>query len=130
MVADGADFGSVLAHYNVAAVGTLPNAIAVATEDYLVFDVFEQLAVALFVVLLNGSHHIKLGSDGCETFFASYARKLGVHVGPLIVFAGSSIGQVVGGGRNFAIVQNLEPNLGVLFLVVCGFFKKRSYLYG
>ena len=80
MIANGADFGSVLAHHDVTAVEALPNSVAFAAEYQLAFYVSKEFAVAFFVFAFNGCHEFKLICDFFKTFFTSYFSKLIIHV--------------------------------------------------
>lgn len=53
MLAHRADFRRALAYHDVAAVGALPDHIAVAGEDEAAFHIGEQLAVTLFVFFFD-----------------------------------------------------------------------------
>ena len=129
MIADGADFGGLFANDDVAAVGALPNGIAVTGEDQAAFDVGQELLVALFVLFLNLTHHTELGGNFLEAFFFGFLGHTGVHVGPLVVLAFGCVFQVLHGTGHCAIVKVLEPDLSVLFLVGSGFFKDGGYLH-
>ena len=60
MQADGAYAGSLLANDDVSTVAALPDGVSIAAEHDTVFDVLQQLTVALLMVLLDGSHTAKL----------------------------------------------------------------------
>ncbi len=51
---------------------------------------------------------------------AGLGGELLVHVGPLEVLAVGGVGEVLGGGGHLAAVEQLEPQLGVLLLVLRG----------
>ena len=123
MVADGADFGSLGSDDYVAAVGALPDYVAVAGEDQAVFDVGEEFAIALFVFFLDGADHFEMFGNLNEAFFAGLFGHAGVHVGPFEVLAVSGVFQIDRRVGNFAVVQVFEPYLGVFLLIVGGFFK-------
>ena len=118
MVADGADVGSGSADHDVAAVAAFPYLDFALGEDSGGLDILEQCAVALLVVLLDGSDQAEFLGQLGETFCVGGLCEFGVHVGPFVVLASGGGGQVLGGGAN--AVQLLEPMLGVLFLVLGG----------
>ena len=119
MVAHGAALGSLLADVDVSTVAALPDALLVAREYHLVLDVLEQLAVALFVRLLDQCHAFHLLGDVVEAFLACHASHLLVHVGPLVVLALGSSLQVLGSAADGTALEQFEPHLGVL-LLLCG----------
>ena len=121
MSADGAHLGGLLAHHDVATVGALPDHIAVAGEDQTTLDVGDQLAIALLVLLLDLGDLLKQESDLLEALLVSVLGHLIVHIGPLVVLALGSGVQVLHGVANAA--QQLEPDLGMLLLVVGGLLK-------
>ena len=122
MVADGAHVRRGGADDDVAAVGALPDAVAVAGEDEAAFDVGEEFAVALFVFLFDGAHHAELGGDFGEAFGIGLGGHAVVHVGPFEVLAVGRVLQVLGRGGD-AAVQVLEPDFSVFFLVGGGLFE-------
>ena len=128
MVTDGADGGGLLADDDVAAVGALPDAVALAGEDDAVLDVLEELAVALLVLFLDLAHHAELGGDLLEAFFLRFLGHAGVHVRPLVVLAGSGVGQVLH-SRGHAVVEVFEPDLRVLLLVGRGLLEDLGDLH-
>ena len=128
VVTDGADRGSFLADDDVAAVGALPDAVALAGEHDGVLDVLEELAVALLVLFLDLAHHAELGSNLLEALFLRFLGHAGVHVRPLVVLAGSGVGQVLG-SRGHAVVEVLEPYLRVLLLVGRGLLEDLGDLH-
>ena len=128
MSANGAKFGSFLTNHDVATVGALPDAVALAGEYYAVLNVLEQLAITLLVMLFDGTDHFKLGSNLFKTFFAGFLGEGGVHIGPLVVFAGSGISKIFGSGRNGTAMEVLEPNFGVFLFVLGRFGKDIGYL--
>ena len=128
VVTDGADGGSLLADDDVAAVGALPDAVALAGEDNAVLDVLQELAVALFVLLLDLAHHAELGRDLLESFFFRFLRHAGVHVRPLVVLAGRGVGEILY-GRGHPVMQVLEPDLRMLLLVGRGLLEDLGDLH-
>ena len=123
MSADGANFGSLLANDKVAAVAALPDHFFVAGENEAAFNVGEELAIAFFMLLLDLGNAFHQIGDIIKAFFAGGLGETGVHVGPLIVFTGGSVSKVVGGGGD-AIMEELEPKLGVFLFVLGGLFKQ------
>ena len=103
---------------DVAAVAALPHAHVVALEHLAGLDAGHQLAVALLVLLLDARHAVEQLGDVGEALLARHLGELGVHLGPLLVLAGSGVGEVLHRGGNGAAVQQLEPELGVLLLVL------------
>ena len=117
VVTDGADFGGGGADDDVAAVGALPDGVAFFGEDHFVFDVLEELAVALFVMLLDGADHLEFLRDFLETLFTGFAGHPRIHIGPLEVLAVRGVGQIGFRAGHGAPVQILEPDFGVLLLI-------------
>ena len=128
MVADGAYLGSLGANHDVSAIRTLPDAVALAAEDDGVLNVLQQAAIALFVMLFYGTHHLKLFRNLVKSFFACLACKLSVHVCPFIVFSLGGIEEVLFCAGNAAAMQQLKPDFGVLLFVGSGFFEDSGYL--
>ena len=118
MVADGADLGGLGADHDVAAVAAFPHLNLALGKDLFGFDVVQQGAVTLLVMLLDGGHTTELGGQLGEALGFGGAGKAFVHVGPLVVLACGGSGQILGGGAD--AVQLLEPQLGMLLLVLGG----------
>ena len=116
MLAHGANLRRFLPDYDMAAVGTLPNGLPIAGEYQAVFHVGEQLAVTLLMLLLNLTHLVKEIGDVIETFFPRILGERGVHVGPFIILTVGSVFQIL--CRAADAVEQLEPNLGMLLLVL------------
>ena len=116
-----ADFRRLLADDNVPAVAALPDNVVVLGEHHFVLNIGQQLAVTLLVLLLDSAHHFKQCGDFSEAFFSGFLREGLVHIGPFVVFAGCRVLQVFHGGGDFAVVKQLEPDFGVLFLIFSGF---------
>lgn len=127
MVANGADFGSLLAYDDVSAVGALPYTVTFAAEHEVALDVGQEFAIAFLVFLLDSSYHFELCGDFGIALFASYLGKSGIHVGPFVVLACGSVLQVVCRAGHSA-VKHLEPNLGVLLFVLCRLLEDGSHL--
>ena len=74
--------------------------------------------------LLDFGNQIEEYGNFGETFLASCLGHAGIHVGPLVVFAIGGILQVGFGVGHLAVVQELEPNLGMFLLITGSFFEK------
>ena len=127
MCADGADFRSLRADYDVAAVTTFPNLDFAFFEHLCRFHIVEEGAVAFFVHLFDGGDHAELLGESGEAFFFSGFREAFVHVGPFVVFAFGGSLQVLGGVAD--AFEFLEPKLGVFLFVVSGFLEQSSDLF-
>ncbi len=90
-----ANFRSFLAEVDVSAVAADPGLFALAVEDFAFLDVLAQSFVALLVLLLDGGYAFEEVGNVVEAFFSGLFGEGGVHVGPLIVFAGSRVLEVV-----------------------------------
>ena len=64
-----------------------------------------------------------------ESLFACLFGEGGIHVGPLIVFAGCCVGKVLHCAWHGAAVKQLEPQFGVFALIARRFFKQLCYLH-
>jgi len=122
MIAHRADVRRGGADDDVPTVRALPDAVAVAGEDEAAFDVGEELAVALFVFLLDGAHHAEFGGDFGEAFGIGLGGHAVVHVGPFEVLAVGRVLQVLRRGGD-AAMEVLEPDFSVFFLVGGGLFE-------
>ena len=120
MRADRTNLRRVLADVDVAAVSADPDHVAVSREYDAFLDVREQLSVALLVLLLNQRDLLEQECDVVEALGLCVLGKALVHVGPLVVFAFGGVFQVRDRVRHIAVVQQLEPDLRVLLLVVRG----------
>ena len=128
MRADRTDFRGGLADVDVAAVSADPDHVAVSREDDALFNVREQLSVALLVLLLDRRDLLEQVGDVVEALGLRVLGEALVHVGPLVVLALGGVLQVRDRVRNVAVMQELEPDLRVLLLVVCGFGEKLGNL--
>ena len=128
MVAYGADFRSLLADYDVAAVSALPDAVTVFREYFFLLYVAEKLAVTLFVSLLDGCYHAELGCDFLEAFFVGFLSHAVVHVGPLEVLACCGCLKIACCVLDVATLKIFEPQFCVLFLVACSLLEDVCYL--
>ena len=87
----------------------------------------QQGTVTLLVVFLNGGHATELGGQLGEALSLGRAGKAFVHIGPLVVLASGSSGQVLSGSAD--AVQLLEPQLGVLLFVLGGLQEESGNLF-
>ena len=126
MCTGGADLGSLGADHDVATVAALPYLDVALAEHLLGLYIVQQGAVALLMTLLDGSYETELGSELGEALLIGGAGKAFVHVGPLVVFALSGCCQVVGGGGD--AIELLEPELGVLLLIISRLLEDGGYL--
>ena len=74
--------------------------------------------------LLNFGHHFEENGDFGEAFLASGLGHTGVHISPFIVLAIGGILQIGLGVGHFAIMEELEPNLGMFLLVTSRFLEE------
>ena len=118
MSAGGADLRSLGADHQMTAVTALPNLDLALLEDSGGLHVVQQSAVSLLVRLLDGGNQTELGGQSVEALLVSGLGKALVHIGPLVVLALGGVEQVLGGIAQLA--QRLEPQLGVLLLILCG----------
>ena len=105
------------------AVAALPDLDLALFEDLGGLHVLKQGAIALLMVLLNGSHQTELGGQLREALLLGGLGKAVVHIRPLVVLALGGGQQVFAGGAD-AVMQLLVPHLSVLLLVVGGFQKQ------
>ena len=129
MVAHGANLRGLGADDDVAAVGALPDAVAVAGEDYALFDVGKELTIALLVLFLDGAYHLELCGNRVEAFLAGFFCHAGIHIGPLEVLAGSGVLQVLYSAGDFAAMQVFEPDLGVFLFIGSGLLEDLGDLH-
>lgn len=76
VIAGGADFGGLGAHHDVAAVAALPHFYFALGKHFCHFNVVQQGAVALFVMLFNSSHQAEPGSQFGEASSSAVLAKL------------------------------------------------------
>ena len=126
MGADGADLRRGGAHDDMSAVAALPYLDLALGEDGGGLHVLKQGAISLLVLLLYGSHHTELDCKLGEAFGLSSLGEAFVHIRPLEVLAVSGGGEVLCGAAY--AVQLLEPELGVLFLIVGSLEEEGGYL--
>ena len=120
MLADWAKLRSIFANDDMSAVTAFPDSKVITDEDDTAFDFVKKLAVALLMMLFDGTDGAEFRSDLKEAFFFSDLGKTFIHIGPFIVFAFSSVEKILLGGWDFTAVKILEPELGMLFLILCG----------
>ena len=118
---DRAGLGGGFADVDVATVAAFPDSNLVALENDIGVDLVLQGEVAGFVLFFDGSNLFELLGDVVVAFGASFFGEVLVHVGPLVVFAGSGKLEILRGGVNLTVVHELVPDFGVLFLVVGSF---------
>ena len=126
MCADRADFRRFRPHNDMTAVAALPYLDFALGKDFLGFYIFQQSTVTLLMMFLDLSNHTELRCQLLEAFFLCRLSKPCVHIRPLVVFTIRSIFQV--GGCIINAFKFLEPQLGMLFLVVCRFQEQRRDL--
>ena len=126
MIAHRADLRGGGPDDQVAAVAALPDLDAALFKDGLGLDVVQQRAVALLVRLLDRGHAAELGGELVEALLLGVLRHALVHVGPLEVLSLGGVQQIR--GRVAQLAQLLEPELGVLFLVLGGLEEERGDL--
>ena len=120
VAADRADLGSGAADVDMAA------DLALEDDDDTIFDGelvrlqgFEKSLVSGFVAGFDLADHLELRSDLGESFLPGDPGKLGIHLGLLVVLAGSGILKVDFGGGDASAMEIFEPELGMLALVLC-----------
>ena len=120
MLADGADCGSLLADVDVSAVAAFPHGDLVLLEDHTGLDVLQEVEVPLLVGLLDSADGLEESGDLGESLLPGGLGELLVHGGVLVVLSGGGVLQVLDGLGNLVVVEGLEPQLGVLLLVLGG----------
>ena len=105
MRADRTDGGRFSGYMDMAAVGAFPHDDTVLLEYLALFHVLEQGQIALLMFLLNRGYALKELGDRVKTLFTRLFGKLGIHIGPLIVFAGSGVLEVLHRVRHAAVQQ-------------------------
>ena len=126
MVADRADVRCLGPDDQVTAVAALPDLYAALFKDGLLLDVLQQFAVALFMRLLDGGDTAEFLRELREAFLFGFLRHALVHVGPLKVLALCRVQQVLLGAAE--LIELLEPELGMLLLVLGGLQEERGDL--
>lgn len=118
MSAGGAEFGSLRAYDDVSAVAAFPHLHLALGEHFCHLHIVEQCAITLLVTTLDGSYEAKLCGELVESLLIGSLGESLIHVRPFVVLALSSIQQVF--CRVAQAVQLLEPQFGMLFLIVGG----------
>ena len=126
MGTDRANLGGLLAHMDMAAIAALPDVNAVLLEHHTVVQVFQKGTVTLLVLLLDLAYPLKEGGQLVKALGPGGLGHFFVHRGPLFVLAGGGSHQI--GGSVTDAVQRLEPQLGVLLLIVGGLQEKSGDL--
>ena len=116
VIADGADFGSLGADHNMAAVAAFPDFDLALFDHLLHLNVLQQGTVAFLVMLFDCGNTAELRGEFRESFLFRCFGEGFVHIGPLLVFTVGRGGQVVRGGTD--ALEFLEPHLGMLFFVL------------
>ena len=126
MGADGADFRRFRADNNVSAVTAFPDFDTAFFEYFGCFHIPEKSPVAFLMVLFNCSDPAEFGSEFRKSFSLCGPRKALVHIRPFIVFAVSGFSEILGSAADS--VEFLQPQLGMLLLIVSCFEKQRGNL--
>ena len=128
MRADRTYVRSGRADYNVPAVAALPDCIPFPCEHKLSLDIGEKFLVALLVMFLYLGDHLEEGCNLIKAFLTGRLGKRRVHLCPLVVLARRSVSKISFSVRDSTAMKQLEPDLGVLFLVVSRGFEQFPYL--
>ena len=128
MVANRAHIRSFFADNDMATIAALPNHVVVAGENEATLNVGQQFFVTLFVMFFNFTNHGEQFSNVVKTLFLSGVGETGIHIRPFVVLTGSGILQIRDRIRNFAVMQQFEPNLGMFLLISGRLFENGSYL--
>ena len=83
----GANFRSLGANNDVAAVTAFPNLNFALLENLSGFDVLQKGTITLYMMLLDFANHAELGRQSLEALFFCGLGEVIVHIGPLVVFA-------------------------------------------
>lgn len=126
MIAHGADLRSGRADNDVATVSALPDLDLALGEDSAGFHIVKKGAIALLMMALNLTDHAEAGCQLREALCLGRLGKAVIHVRPLVVFTLGSRGKIF--GRIADACQLLEPQLGMLLLVVRRFEEQRRDL--
>ena len=128
MCADRTYIRSGRADHYVPAVAALPDGIPFSCENKLPLDIGEKFLVALLVMFLYLGDHLEEGCNLIKAFLTGRLGKRRVHLRPLVVLARRSISKISLSVRDCTAMEKLEPDLGVLFLVVSRGFEQLPYL--
>ena len=103
------------------AVAALPDLFGLTGIDLAGLDVGGERLVPLLVLLLDRGDHRKEGSDLVKAFLLGLGGHPRIHRGVLLVLAGGGHLQAGQGIGDLAVLhEELEPDFGVLLLVVGG----------
>src|SRR5699024_984781 len=116
MIAGRTNFRSGSSNYNVSAVAAFPDFNFASGEHFRRLRLAEQRAIALFMMLLDGSHKAECRRKFRESLFLCGFCKSVVHICPLVILTLCGVEQVLGGIAD--AVQFFEPHLRMLFLIV------------
>jgi hypothetical protein len=128
MLANRTKLRSLLADNDMAAIAALPDHVLIARENDTLLDIAQELTVTLLMSLLDSADLLEKESDLVESLFLGHLGKLGIHVSPLEVLAIGCILEISLGIRNSAIMQKLEPDLGMLLLIIGSLLKEFTNL--
>ncbi len=104
---------------DVSTVHALPDHLAIAGEYEAFLDVLEKSKISLLVLGFNLCNTSEESGNFLEPFFLGFLCKGSIHVCPLVILTFGSSFQVLGCCANLSILlEELEPHLGMLFLVV------------
>ena len=123
MIANRAFFRSFRALDTVSAVSAFPNNFGRTFKNLTFNQRVEQGIVSFFVAFFDFGNGLKQKSDFGKAFFVSFLSHAVIHIGPFIIFAGSSIFQIGDSVGNLTVMQQLEPQFGMFFFIVCSLFK-------
>ena len=73
----------------IPAIPTIPDRRLVLAEDRSCFEIFQELAIARFVILLGDRDQIKDSRYGFKAFLAGDGGELRVELGPFLVLPAS-----------------------------------------
>ena len=127
MIADRAAVRRLCSDHDMPAVAAFPYGNAGLFEDLHRFHILQQLSVALFMMLFNGSHAAELLRQFMEAFFIRFPGKTVIHVSPLIILAFRGVQQVLLCIAQLS--QRLEPELRVLLLIFRGLEEESRDLF-
>ena len=116
MIAHGADLGSLCANHQMTAVAALPHGDTALFKDRFGLHILQQCAVALLMGLLDCGNAPELLRKRMEALFIGLLCHAVVHIRPLGILAFGGMKQVFGSISQLA--QSLEPELGMLFLIL------------
>ena len=85
MVTYGAYFGCLLTDHDMAAVGTLPDHVAILREHPFLLDVIEQLTIAGLVLCLDFGDTFKLIGNLVKALLTGLLSHAGIHIRPFEV---------------------------------------------